>query len=332
MSSPQKSTHWLHPLGATVSVTALTLLTLTAAETTRIPSRECEANYLGQTAAPQTAMVFVPNLVSIPREEGGYAERPIFSPDFRECFFDVTNYRTKTFTSSFTRCENGVWTKPEPAFFSRFGGVQASISADGGKLFFSGPSPTDPQVRGIWLSQRASGLWADPVFLDPPVNTGASTGFPCVVRSGALYYMVFSGSDRGLHRARLDNGHCATVEKITAFQPGTDCIFGDFFVSPDETFLVIYATLPDNLGNGDLYVSFRRKDESWTAPRNLGPEVNTSGYDFAPSLSPDGRCLFFTRDTPGDTGRVHWISTTALAAIQAGAPDANVYPPATQPP
>ena len=33
--------------------------------------------------------------------------------------------------------------------------------------------------------------------------------------------------------------------------------------------------------------------------------------DFAPSLSPDGQYLFFTRDE-GDTGSVHWISAAGF--------------------
>jgi len=85
----------------------------------------------------------------------------------------------------------------------------------------------------------------------------------------------------------------------------------DFFVAPDESYIVIYSTLPDNLGNGDLYISFRQPDGTWTEPRNLGPDVNTKGYDFAPSLSPDGQYLFFTRDE-GGTGNVHWISTATF--------------------
>jgi hypothetical protein len=267
--------------------------------------------YFGQKPPGKIPEIFAPGIISLPRGEGEFAERPIFSPDGRECFFDVTNYKTKTATSLALRCENGVWSKPEPAFFSRIGGFQASIADDGKTLFFAGPSPTDPKVRGIWMSRRGTNGWADPVYLDPLVNTGAGAGFPCVVRSGALYYLVFSGDDKGLHRTPMVDGRIGRVEKIAAFQPRPNCIFGDFFVAPDESYIVIYSTLPDNLGNGDLYISPRQPDGRWTEPRNLGPEVNTKGYDFAPSLSPDGQYLFFTRDE-GGTGNVHWISTAGF--------------------
>jgi len=40
-----------------------------------------------------------------------------------------------------------------------------------------------------------------------------------------------------------------------------------------------------------------------TEPRNLGPDVNTKGYDFDRAIA-DGQYLFFTRDE-GGTGNVH---------------------------
>ncbi len=91
---------------------------------------------------------------------------------------------------------------------------------------------------------------------------------------------------------------------------------GDFYVAPDESYLVIYSTLPGNLGQGDLYVSFRRPDGAWTDLRNLGPAVNTPGYDFAPSLSPDGRFLFFTRDRGDSQGDVYWIPASVIQKLR----------------
>ena len=83
--------------------------------------------YLGPNPSAKEAEVFAPGNASIPREEGGFAERPVFSPDFRECFFDLANFKTKTFTSASMRCENGVWSKSEPAFFTRYVGHTGGV-------------------------------------------------------------------------------------------------------------------------------------------------------------------------------------------------------------
>ncbi len=53
---------------------------------------------------------------------------------------------------------------------------------------------------------------------------------------------------------------------------------------------------PDSKGGKDLYVSFKKHDNTWTEPKNLGDSINTSGNEYAPFLHPDGRTLYFSSD------------------------------------
>ncbi|MFD1873152.1 OmpA family protein [Hymenobacter bucti] len=55
------------------------------------------------------------------------------------------------------------------------------------------------------------------------------------------------------------------------------------------------------LGNCDLYISHRRGNQ-WTAPRNLGVLVNSKAWDSQPSLSADGRTLYFSSNRGGGVG------------------------------
>jgi hypothetical protein len=48
--------------------------------------------------------------------------------------------------------------------------------------------------------------------------------------------------------------------------------------------LIIAARGADNRGRTDLYVLVRRGDGRWSAPRNLGREVNSTDAEFAPQL------------------------------------------------
>jgi hypothetical protein len=58
---------------------------------------------------------------------------------------------------------------------------------------------------------------------------------------------------------------------------------------------------PGGIGNCDLYFS-AFKDGKWTAPSNLGPPVNTKHWESTPSVSADGRTLFFSSSRPGGFG------------------------------
>lgn len=61
-------------------------------------------------------------------------------------------------------------------------------------------------------------------------------------------------------------------------------------------------------GSCDLYESIRTGEE-WTKPRNLGPNVNSAEWESQPSLSADGRTLYFVSDRRGGVGRRDiWVS------------------------
>jgi len=49
---------------------------------------------------------------------------------------------------------------------------------------------------------------------------------------------------------------------------------------------------------------------------NLGPTVNSSSHDSAPSISADGLTLFFDSDRPGGHGGIDiWITTQQLSGV-----------------
>jgi WD40 repeat protein len=62
------------------------------------------------------------------------------------------------------------------------------------------------------------------------------------------------------------------------------------------------SDLPGAKGGIDLWVSHRASlDSPWETPINLGDSINTPGMELAPSLSLDGRTLYFHRN-PGPCG------------------------------
>jgi hypothetical protein len=91
-------------------------------------------------------------------------------------------------------------------------------------------------------------------------------------------------------------------------------------VSPDELRLYFASDRPGGQGLTDLYVSRRASRRSaWGTPENLGAVVNTSGVEVGPSLSGDGRLLFFQSSRPGGLGGTDiWVSRRADPADDFG--------------
>jgi len=67
---------------------------------------------------------------------------------------------------------------------------------------------------------------------------------------------------------------------------------------------------PGGVSQFDLWTSTRPSvHDSWSAPVNLGPPVNTQFGEFQPDLSFDGRTLLFASDRSGSLGNDLWMST-----------------------
>ncbi|MFO7575677.1 MAG: OmpA family protein [Bacteroidales bacterium] len=65
---------------------------------------------------------------------------------------------------------------------------------------------------------------------------------------------------------------------------------------------------PDGLGRCDIYYS-AFNGRSWSAPVNIGGPVNTHYWESQPSVSADGKTLFFVSNRPGGFGGLDiWIS------------------------
>jgi outer membrane protein OmpA-like peptidoglycan-associated protein/tetratricopeptide (TPR) repeat protein len=105
---------------------------------------------------------------------------------------------------------------------------------------------------------------------------------------------------------------------------------GTCAISADGTVLV-FTSCQSRRGYGscDLFVSYRYGNE-WSTPVNLGANVNSSSWESQPTLSPDGRTLFFVSDRPGGMGERDIYMTTRdedgrwLPAVNLGAP-INTY-------
>lgn len=73
-------------------------------------------------------------------------------------------------------------------------------------------------------------------------------------------------------------------------------------ISSDGSYMYFTAcNRPGGLGNCDLYFSAFSKTK-WSEPYNLGRPVNTSHWESTPSISADGRTLFFSSGRPGGFG------------------------------
>lgn len=141
--------------------------------------------------------------------------------------------------------------------------------------------------------------WGKPRLLDYPGNVGGV--YPTVTNNKTLYFSSRLEENFGkadIYRSRFINGTYSVPENVGR---SINSEYGetDTFVAPDESYMIVTCwKRPENIGGNaaDLYVSFYKKDGSWTVLRNMGKSINTKYIEFCPMLSPDGKYFFFSSD------------------------------------
>jgi hypothetical protein len=231
---------------------------------------------------------------------GAFETHPAFTPDGSTLYFVKSTPAFTDWKIWVTELKDGRWSPPTMAPFSgTYRDADPYVTPDGKLLYFISDRPVDGKPKedmDIWVMERTANGWGEPRNLGAPVNSGGSEWLPRPAANGTLYF----GSDRpgglgatDLYRARRIDGGFAEPENLGAnvnsaadeYEP---CI------APDESFVIFMAAgRPDDLGRGDLYISYRR-DGAWTPAKNLGPKINGPGLQIAPYLANDGKRFFFS--------------------------------------
>jgi hypothetical protein len=78
----------------------------------------------------------------------------------------------------------------------------------------------------------------------------------------------------------------------------------DPYFAPDGRGVYFFSNRSGGLGKDDIYfVPFDPATQTYGAPRNLGPQINTAGNEWAPAVSNDGEVLLFSSDGRGGEGK-----------------------------
>ncbi len=89
----------------------------------------------------------------------------------------------------------------------------------------------------------------------------------------------------------------------TGFNEGACSISGD-----GKTLVFASCNREDGLGQCDLYISYNQGGV-WSDPANMGRNVNSPAWDSEPSISADGKTVYFSSRRPGGLGKEDiWVT------------------------
>jgi hypothetical protein len=258
--------------------------------------------YLGQNLPGDIPEYFAPGSVTTKHHEHS---APAVSPDGKWVFWSAFLAPLQSGAPQvilYSKHENGQWSAPEVATFSgQYMEGGPVFSVDGQRIYYGSCRPLKnggkPKDWDIWYVKKTMLGWSEPINVGKPVNTQEDEGQPSITRDNTLYFISQDKAYKYnlcISRSRFLDGQYQTPEvlgepiNIKGTYSWCPCI------APDERFLLFASERKDDMGFGDIYISHRRPDDTWTEPVNLGEPVCSKNQDRFPGLSPDGKVLFFT--------------------------------------
>ncbi len=242
------------------------------------------------------------------------------SPNRNEVYFTAQSMQGDLSAIFRINLIDNEWTDPELVDFSgKYMDLEPSFSPDGLRLYFASNRPltqnnSSAKDYDIWYVERQAGTWSEPKNAGRNINTDKDEYYISFTKSGKMYFSSNKPDKNGvnnfdIYSSELKDGEFQPPIKL-GVEINTSSYEADVYIAPDESYVVFSANRPGGLGQGDLFVSFRKKDGMWSPAKSLGNTINTATDDFCPYVSPDGKYLFYASKKD-----IYWVSTDVFKKL-----------------
>ncbi|MGH7714194.1 MAG: TolB family protein, partial [Gemmatimonadaceae bacterium] len=201
-----------------------------------------------------------------------------------------------------------------------------TLASDGERFFFVSNRAGGCGGTDIFVTRRlSSGAFEPPQNLGCDVNSAADEASPFpLVESDIRSVLYFSSArpggftpdtaraligDSDLYVSELRGSTYARPNLVSGANSAADDAQPN--VRRDGRELFFFSTRPGTLGAADIYIARRNSvSDGWSEAVNAGPNVNSSAAETRPSLSWDGKTLYFGSTRPGGEGSTDIYITT----------------------
>ena len=260
-----------------------------------------EGAWLGQEPPGMTPAKFAPELLK-------KSFCAVFSPDGKEFFCTIRDPESdnKHYSIAVMTWDDGEWSDLEIApFSSLWSDKDLCLSNDGNTVFFRSNRPlpgadasTPSKSSHLWTSTRTNAGWSEAKVVEFSGDYTIPAGYPSLTEDGTLYFTTSSNPDIvddwkiwDIHYSKLVDGAYTTPVNLGP-QANSNYCEADMYITPDSDYLIVSCYQhPDNNGEQDLYISFRKTDGTWTDLKNMGAPINNEYREICPQVSPDGKYL-----------------------------------------
>ncbi len=178
------------------------------------------------------------------------------------------------------------------------------ITPDGKALYFTianHPLNTagKKDLGDIWISLWIGGAWSAPSRASSNINDASYNAVAGFSADGSQIFLLSQygkngsvATTQGISVAKRQESDWSIPENIAIpyFMNRSAALTG--MINSEGNVFVFSADSYNTHGVEDIYVSLKNGDK-WSEPINLGSAINTEFQEYSPSLSDDGKTIFF---------------------------------------
>lgn len=234
-----------------------------------------------------------------------------FSTDGLKTYFSrrAPEKKQKIYVSDF---ENGEWTTPKLADFSKDRDETAHITPNGKFFFFGSERPIPNQLNkgnfdmNIWMMQKTDNGWSEPKPLPEPINAvqiekeewpSSNNNFIFTNDNENFYFTTMKRGTKSikLYETKFDGEDFSEPKVIDGIFNEEKFWIYSAVISPDGKYLVFNSfEAPGGIGGEDIFVS-KKTENGWGKAKSIGKMINTKDEESSPRFSRDGKYFFFSR-------------------------------------
>ena len=261
--------------------------------------------YLNEPPPGNSAVIFAKDIISKANIHG----RLVVSPDGKELLWNHVDFSTNEVSIYRVVNKNGVWSPPEICSFASDGFTANPVfSLDGTRITFEFKADQNSNWTEKYV-EKTGDVWGEPKDDESGLKGSAS-----FTKNDKVYYTDYMANkpwERGIYCADYKNNSLSNIQALSSI---INSQYIDYtpFISPDGDYLLFSSSRPSADENMYLYISFRNNDGTWSNPQKINSVIGFSGNARFPSISPDGKYLFFC----GDDGNIYWVDIKTLERLR----------------
>ncbi len=259
-----------------------------------------EGPYLGQKLPGLIPEAFAPGIITTKNWEWS----GVFTPDLKELYFirkvgEVEGSEKQEFVV--IKNKNNQWY--ESVISPRVG--QPFVTPDGKTIHL-----------GKRYKERTTTGWSEIKKLGAPFEQIRIMRLTTSSKGTYVFDEATAEGDGFLRYSRLIDGK---REKPRPF--GKEINTGRWnahpFIAPDESYILWDGQRDNGYGDADIYISFREEDGLWGEAINLGDKINPNAAEAGASVTPDGKYLFFNRNSIDNYENVDifWVDAQLIETL-----------------